>query len=156
MRRRLLGLVLAVGSCGDMEPCNGIKVGDRILITIQGPAPNPRGECNSELGLVAAQQLVATVEELGGDDICLSGMGAFEPVNGWEWQRVSDKRHAPGSYMLDAEYAAHRDACSGKISIRLLSERDLTATPAAARRLTFEYWPQGDPTGCPAFCSTDL
>ncbi|MFC1641912.1 hypothetical protein ACFL5O_04375 [Myxococcota bacterium] len=155
MRLRFLGLGLVLVSCGGMEPCNGVKVGDRILITIQGLAPRARDECDAELGLAAGQQPVATVEDLGGDHACLSGMGAFEEVNGWEWQRASGRTYVGGMYMLEGDYAVKRDDCSAKGEILLSSESTLSRTPTTAM-LTVEYWPQGDPTGCPMFCSTDL
>lgn len=128
-RRAAVAALLAglVAGCDEKQsPCFGVKVGNRIAVTVVGiatppgtpPVPGDPTVCEFGLDVVPGLVLEATVVQLSGFTFsCAVPIPDYAPFDGGSWT-LSDAQQPAGSPdILSGNYEERAGACSGSAEV---------------------------------------
>ena len=121
----VLGVVVTC-SCSN-DPCDGLKIGDQIAITVVKAAYADGGEgyynnyynCNFGFDVAQGQVLQgAVVNESSQGQFCGGSTVTIAPFGTWSWTLTSTA--ATPDYLIAGTYTASSGSCSGTVTLSIL------------------------------------
>lgn len=146
----------------DPEPCQGLRKGDRLQITIESQHVTenlPASDCHTQLDLNEGRVLEATIIDFPPNDPneCIPALAEFGPVGEWTWTEPEMKY--AGGRTLAGTYAVQRGGCTGKLDLELTGSVPSRppSSGQSASQLGIAFAPSSPPDpSCPQVCSTVL
>ncbi len=151
----LCGTLLVCG-CHGLDPCHGLKEGDRLQIAVTAPVAGT-DICNDGLDLAPGESTVFTVQGFVGDNTCGAATGTLTGVAGWTWEPDFQlSTHGFGRLISGLSLSASRGDCQARIdlslSMDLPPESALVAGVPAAGTIYRGFYRKGTGT-CPDICT---
>jgi|CZKU01.1.fsa_nt_gi hypothetical protein len=117
--------------CGEPPLCYGVKVGDRIAITVVDTYAVPGDHTSYDAGrsdicgfgfdISKGQVLVITVVQnvLDGTGACRGAIARFEPFGAWTWT-LGSVEGTNAADILNGEYITSDGMCTGQVDVSLV------------------------------------
>ncbi len=163
-----LACALVCPSCGDIEPCPGVVVGDHVEFELYEASTNAPVSteaelaCSTQWGLTEGTQFTATIVDAVGYEHCQAGLLELSELDGWTWEPGSTDGFHGGGIALVAYPKVTQGDCSGRMRLYLHAGEgglDCDARGSGNRRCRLQVSispDNGKEAECPPFCGLDF
>ena len=154
---------LGTASCGELKPCPGAEMGEKLQLEILGQSEDHSANpsvCDDAWGFVVGAVITGEIVDLRGQGDCKSGALKVAGLGGWTW-KYGEGGMINGGSTLDTSYAISNGLCTASLILQLSGSAsdafcDASVDDRCAMKLLIVPDNGDKGSTCPEFCSTYL